>query len=83
MEKSALRFLSTEPRLAIALAQREKILLPKEFYEYIISWMEDVGTVMRSREFLVSSVSAYASNRILLSASKYSPLIERLIGLSR
>lgn len=77
------RLINPEPRLAIALANRENILLPKDVYDYLILWINDVGGVMRSREFLVSSVSAYASNRILLSASKYSPLIERLIGLTR
>lgn len=73
-----LKFLSPEPRLAIALSKREKILLPKEVYDYVVEWIMEVGTLMRTREYMVGFVASATSTGILLLLSRYLPMTRRL-----
>ena len=66
MTQEKIRFLSPEPKLAIILAEREPKILPEDVYAYLIEWIQDVGSTMRTREYMVSMLSAYTS---LLGAS--------------
>ena len=60
-----LRFISPEPKLAQALRRLEKEIkiemLPPEYRDYVISWIEDVGTIMRSRSYMAGSLALYIS----------------------
>jgi len=54
------RFISPEPKLARLLRQREPRILPRELWDWGVDWVEDVGSVMRSRGYMVSTVAFYA-----------------------
>jgi len=47
------RLISSEPRLAKMLEQIDLGILPKDVREWAISWIRDVGTLVRSREMMV------------------------------
>jgi len=56
-----IRFISPEPKLALILAKREKTILSKELYDYAVGWIADVGTIMRSREYMASMLAFYST----------------------
>lgn len=74
-----LRFISPEPKLAKVLRSRKPIVMAEETYDWFVSWVEDVGTVMRSREYMVSTVAYYISYGLLLFITSL-PLIRGLIN---
>lgn len=78
-----IKIISPDPRIAEFLAQRKNTFIPKEVYEFGVSWIRDVGKVMRSREFLVSSVASYASYGIILALSEKFPQLKGMRLLSR
>ncbi|MCW4048246.1 MAG: hypothetical protein NWE89_00785 [Candidatus Bathyarchaeota archaeon] len=62
MEKrETLRLISPNPRLAIILAEREPRVISKEINDWAIQWVADVGSIMRSREFLAYTAALYGS----------------------
>jgi len=52
------RFISEEPRLAYVMKAVDLGLLPKDVKEWAVSWVEDVGRVVRSREMMVGFVAS-------------------------
>jgi len=78
-----IKIISPNPRVAEFLAKRDSLIIPKEVYDFGVSWVRDVGKVMRSREFLVSSVASYASYGIILALSEKFPQVKNLRLLSR
>lgn len=82
--KQPLRIISPEPRLALALANRKKILLPDEIYEYLTNWIQEVGATMRSHDFIVASMASYASSgmiTVLANRLRESGRLELISGL--
>lgn len=77
------KIISPHPKVAEFLAKRESLIIPKEVYDFGVSWIRDVGKVMRSREFLVSSVASYASYGIILALSENFPQVKNMRLLSR
>ena len=64
-----LRFISPEPKLAQALRRLEKEIkiemLPPEYRDYVISWIEDIGSIMRSRSYMAGIVAMYLSMALI------------------
>lgn len=59
-----LRFISPDPELAVALSKRKPLVIPQPLYEYFISWCEDVGALMRSREYMVGTVASMITSAL-------------------
>lgn len=56
---SKLRFVKEDPWIAKTLRQyRPAKVLPADLHEWFWDWIEDVGTMMRSREMMVSYVAS-------------------------
>ena len=72
------RIISPEPRLAKFLRTRRAVLVPSELYDWTLDWVEDVGSVMRSRENIVYSLASAASYGLLITASKLFPMTTKL-----
>jgi len=60
-----IKFISNTPKLAIALHNRKRLIMPEELHQFLNAWIFDVGKVMRQREFLVSSLANYVSSAII------------------
>ena len=78
-----IRFIDPQPRLALALHNRKGAILPEEIREYLLNWVADVGVVMRSRSFMVSTVASYVSSGIIAGLAGRFPksgIISELIG---
>ena len=73
LDKKTIRFVSPEPKIANSLQNVDLRILPEELRNYLISWIQEVGTVMRSRDFMVSSVASYASSGIIAMVAKRLP----------
>ena len=57
VDTKQLRIIDPNPRLATLLAGRTPQVIPQEFYDWGVQWVADVGSNMRSREFMVSMIS--------------------------
>lgn len=88
--REKLRFISPEPKLAMVLRRRRPKLLPEDLYDYTVSWVEDLGTYMRSREYMVSTLASYISYALLLGVASLPavsrfleklPLLRRALGV--
>jgi len=68
-ELRKIRFISEEPKLAQALRRLQKEVkiqvLPPEWLDWGIDWVEDVGTVMRSRSYMAGTVAMYLSYALI------------------
>jgi len=77
------RFISPEPRLAKLLRKREPRVLPKETWEWAVDWVEDVGSVMRSRGYMVSFIASVAGYALIILISEMFPITRRLGVISQ
>lgn len=59
-----MRFVDPSPKLAQFLAERGPKVLP-EIHEWAVEWIADVGTILRSREFMAYSVASIISGVVL------------------
>lgn len=57
MPEERLRFISSEPVIALALKQRKSTILPEPIYQWAVGWVEDVGRTLRSREAMVGAIA--------------------------
>ena len=80
-ERERLRFISPEPKLAQALRRLEKEIkievLPPEHREFVLSWIEDVGRIMRSRSYLASTAAMYISMAVISIPFTFIPELKR------
>jgi len=60
-----IRVIAPYPVLAKILAKHKPILISKEGWDYIVNWVADVGTVMRSREYMVSVIVSVITQAFL------------------
>jgi hypothetical protein len=78
-ERRKLRFIREDPWIARTLREiRLTRLVPSDLRDWFWDWVEDVGTVMRSREMMVSFVASmgyYVIGLGLVSA------LESLLGI--
>jgi hypothetical protein len=65
------RLISSEPRLAKALEQINLGVLPKDVRDWAISWVRDVGTLVRSRDMMVGFVASIAYYLSFLAALRF------------
>jgi hypothetical protein len=56
-EGRRVRLISEQPRLTMLLRAVDLGLAPRELREWVLSWLEDVETTVRSREAMVSFVT--------------------------
>lgn len=70
--------ISSEPRLAKVLHGRQPILIPDGLYHWMVDYAEDVGAVMRSREYKVSILATGATYALFIGASRAFPLLTKL-----
>jgi hypothetical protein len=69
LSTNKLRFIRDEPWIARTLRTfRPLNVIPEDLHEWFWDWVEDVGTVMRSREMMVTTVASMAYYAILMSA---------------
>jgi len=76
-ERKKIRFISPEPRLALALRRIPPIIAP-EIKDWWNSWLEDVGRVMRSRDMMVANVASMAYYAIFLLAFRTIPALREM-----
>lgn len=68
-------FISPKPKLAEFLHEREPVILPTDFFHWSLDWVEDVGRVIRSREYKVSILATGATYAILSVIARTFPLV--------
>jgi hypothetical protein len=71
-------FISPEPRLAKLLRSRRPLVVPEVIHKFALDWVEDVGTVMRSREYKVGFVASAAGYGLVLLLASVFPAARRL-----
>ena len=59
-----IRLINPNPRLAYFLAQRGPKVLSDESYEWIVEWVADIGTIMRSRSFMAYGIASIISGTV-------------------
>ena len=90
-EERKIRLISEEPELAKFLRRLEEEVkikvLPPEYRDYVISWIEDVGRIMRSRSYMAGSLALYISYGLvtlpftLMPGLKDFKLVARVLGV--
>lgn len=78
MPEEVLHVVGSEPRLAEFLHEREPLILPSDFYHWSVDWVEDVGRVIRSREYKVSILATGATYALFTVIARTFPLVTRL-----
>ena len=71
-------FISPKPKLAKFLHEREPLILPSDFYHWSMDWVEDVGRVIRSREYKVSILATGATYAAFSIIARTFPLVTQL-----
>ena len=86
-EVKKIRVLSPEPELAKFLRRLEEEIkikvLPPEYRDYVISWIEDVGMIMRSRSYLAGTAALYISYALITLPFTLAPELKEFKLLSR
>ena len=60
-----IRFINPSPRLAQFLAERSLGMLSEEAHEWVVEWIADVGSVVRSRSFMAYTIASLFSGTVL------------------
>ena len=60
-----IRFVNPNPKLALFLAKRGNTVLSEEAYEWVVEWVADVGSIMRSRSFMAYTAASFLSGTVL------------------
>ena len=86
-ERERLRFISPEPKLAQALRRLEKEIkiemLPPQYREWLLRWVEDIGRIMRSRSYLASTAAMYISMAVISVPFTLAPELKRFNLVAR
>jgi predicted AAA+ superfamily ATPase len=75
-EQQKLRFISEQPVLAQTLRQLYLGILPKDIHTWAFDWFEDIGSIMRSRDFIAHNIA-----QLILFVGLNS--LARIIGVQR
>jgi len=60
-----LRFVNPNPKLARFLAEKSLGLLSEEAHEWVVEWVADIGTIVRSRSFMAYTIASVFSGTVL------------------
>ena len=87
-EERKIRLISEEPELAKILRRIQKqpriqTLVPEEWSDWLISWCEDVGIIMRSRSYLAGTVALYISYGLVTLPFAVMPELKRFNLVAR
>ena len=52
-----LQLIDPNPRIAKLLEKRKAIVLPDRLYNWATDWVNEVGTIVRSRSFIASNLA--------------------------
>ena len=74
---SEIRFISPEPVLAEILAAYQPRIMSKALWRWFVNWVRDIGTIMRSREYIAYNI-AYIASYVVLSGLV--TVVETLVG---
>ena len=77
-ERQRFTLISPNPRLAGVLHERQPRLVPEDLYHWAVDYVEEVGAVMRSREYKVSILASGATYALFIGASRAFPLLTKL-----
>jgi len=81
-EEKPLRFISPEPQLALLLIKREPKIMPRDLNDWAIQWVADVGSIMRSRDYMAYTFALYGGMGIMSSLLRLIPdvaLLDKLL----
>lgn len=82
-ERKKIRFIHEEPWVAQRLRERRPFIIPQEYYDWGIDWVEDVGTIMRTRSYMAGTVASYISYGAMLLLFSLLPGMRRFEFLSK
>ena len=74
-EKGQFSLINPEPRLAKTLHERSPLLIPEDLYHWTVGWVEDVGVVIRSREYKVNIFASGVTYTVLTGLTRFFPLL--------
>ena len=60
-----IRLINPNPKLAQFLVERGPKMLSDESYEWIVEWVADIGTIVRSRSFMAYGVASLISGTVM------------------
>lgn len=60
-----IRFINPDPRLARFLAEKSLGILSDEAHEWVVEWIADVGTIVRSRSFMAYTIASLFGGTVL------------------
>ena len=63
-ERKELRLIREDPVLARIMANIEPRIVPRGVWDWSVSWVEDVGQVMRSRTFWSGNIASLIAFRL-------------------
>jgi len=69
--------------LAEILKRRKPLVAPEPYYRWAVNWVEDIGTIMRSRQYIAGTIAGYISYAVLLALISFFPGIKRFEFISR
>jgi len=73
------KFISSEPKLAIFLKKRKPLIVSETFYGWAVGWIEEVGTLIRSRSVIAGLAASIIYDAAVLGILRLSPFKIRLI----
>jgi len=79
-EEKPLRFISPEPQLALLLIKREPKILPRDLHDWSVQWVADIGSIMRSRDYMAYTFALYGGMGIMSSLLRLIPDVALLDG---
>ncbi len=77
-EKEQIRFINPRPVLALILAKREPKVIPKELNDWAIQWVADIGSIMRSRDYMAYTAALYGGMGMMSALLRFIPDIAPL-----
>jgi len=89
MDVKQIRLISPEPVLAEILAKRKPILISDVGWKWIVSWIAEIGSIMRSRDYIAFNIAYMASYMVLdmafavmskLGFTEKFSILKRLVG---
>lgn len=60
-----IRFINPDPKLARFLSEKSLGLLSEEAHEWVVEWVADIGTIVRSRSFMAYTIASVFSGTVL------------------
>jgi len=55
--KLPFQILQSRPVIADTLSKRTPLILPSSMYEWAVGWISEIGSTMRSRNFIATNIA--------------------------